>query len=114
MILIFPVILLKGIELLSGKPLRSSNVREAKDPVVGCIRDGILRRVAPQNDMQVWDGALIDPKTCDTVQVYPDAQMFPYRRRGGACPSRAVNDLNAQKMYGDFVKTYDFAVHLFL
>jgi len=25
------VILLKGIELLSGKPLRSSNVREAKD-----------------------------------------------------------------------------------
>ena len=45
-----PVILLKGIELLSGKPLRISNVREAKDLVLGCRRYGILRRYAPQND----------------------------------------------------------------
>ena len=33
--------------------------------------------------------AISRPKTCVPVQAYHDAQMFPYRRRGGACPSRA-------------------------
>ena len=50
------VILLKGIELLGGKPLRSSNVREAKDlsrKFAKTIKTKILRHFVPQDDNTV-------------------------------------------------------------
>ncbi len=58
--------------------------------MVGCRRDGILRRYAPQNDMNFM-----------TLSV----------GEGLAPPVRG--NVDSVKMYGDFVKCYDFAVHSF-
>ena len=48
------------------------------------------------------------------------AKIQPYERRGGApvpsmgMPLPCTANLNCEKMYGDFVKCYDFAVHCFI